>query len=489
MLASSAGALAPPEPLPSRRLFGINDVMIQHGKARPARAARPRFVTLARRLALALGASILLSACGTMNPNFVVDSNEPLYASLYNYYAEICAVSQIKKKPGFGAEIRGGIGGHAVLYLNGVCRDTDAHYPTIALCDPAKPVADRGVGLSVNAHYKNTNWVATEGRDFFFNGDLAPNERLTRAAYARTQARAQAMGILDGVEFHESVFDDLPPGMSRPDFMYEMSIATDYAIGFGRGRYCARVPLDRTKMAKVVQYLNNLNVDYKSGAKSFEWNVVQNSCSHVNHNALAAAGLWDAWETNQFILFAAFDFPVPKNEFVNLMRRTNDLELDRLRDLYDDAAIRQTLVQEGWMAMQPGSLAEVRPVIQDNDVYETNLGIIFYDEGFLGVYQKRFDKILSEPRYFDLQANLQYFSRLYERLSAARKPLDSYLDDRTGATAAEQARFREFYTRFYRYLDDERAKIRAMLVSVRAAAPPPTTAPGPPNAGDTAPHS
>ncbi len=49
-------------------------------------------------------------------------------------YAEFCALSEIDKKPGFGAEIvPGGPGGHSVIYLNGACRVKDAGYPVVAL--------------------------------------------------------------------------------------------------------------------------------------------------------------------------------------------------------------------------------------------------------------------------------------------------------------------------------------------------------------------
>ena len=287
------------------------------------------------RCAFAVGALIGLAACSAAAVDTAPTANaERLYSSLYPYYAELCAVSELKKKPGFGAEISSGRGGHAILYLNGVCRDDSAHYPVIGFCKADTPVAERGVGLSVNAHYKNAAWVATQGRDFLFHGGLAPGERLTHEAYGRTQLQAKAKGILDGIEFHEGVFDDMPPAMSRRDYMYDVSIATDYAIGFGRDRYCARVPMTREKMAEVVAFLNGINRPYRSGEKEFEWSVLNYNCSHVAHNALAAAGIWDPWPMERFILFAAFDFPVPKNEFVNLMRRTNDFPIGDLDEVY-----------------------------------------------------------------------------------------------------------------------------------------------------------
>src|SRR5262249_29880011 len=149
-----------------------------------------------------------------------------------------CAASQLKKKKGLGLDISSGIGGHSVFYLNGVCRDRSAGYPTIKLCDEISLPDEDGVGLSVNAHYKHDNWVATSARDFFYHGSPKPGQRLTREVYEETLATAERIGILDGVLFHDEVFDDQPKGMSRQRFMYEISAATDFALNFGRDRYC-----------------------------------------------------------------------------------------------------------------------------------------------------------------------------------------------------------------------------------------------------------
>jgi len=416
-----------------------------------------------RRVAAAIAAMLWLSGCDATFDFAAPPSEAQLYASLYPYYAELCAVSQIRKKPGFGADTSGGPGGHSVLYLNGVCRDRGAGYPTVALCADDGSVASQGVGLSVNAHFKNANWVVTEGRDFFFNGDLSANERLTRAVYDRTQARAERMGLLDGIVFHDVVFDDMPPGADRHDYMYEVSIATDYAVGFGRDRYCARVPMNRTQMGKVVAYLDSVNAIYKDGKKDFEWNVVQNNCTHLAHNALAAAGFWNDWETDRFILFAAFDFPVPKNEFVNVMWRANDQDITDPGALYRDAATRRSLIENGRLPEEPGVLAEAVPVVQDNDIYDTTLKLIFYDDPPIGPYQRRFRAILAEPRYTDVEANLRYFASLYQRVSAERQPPGHYF---AAAPPAERQDFAVFYARFYDHIDREAAAVDAQLAAL-----------------------
>jgi hypothetical protein len=412
-----------------------------------------------------LAASIVLGLAGCSVWSFSVPATAPdeaVYSSLFAYYVEFCAVSQLKKKPGFGVKVESGFGGHSVLYLNGVCRVKDAHYPEIALCDDGPEVAENGVGLSVNAHYKNANWVATEGRDFFFHGGLDPSARLTRKDYARTLDKAHAMGIYDGVEFHPEVFDAAPAGMSREDYKYEISVATDYAIGFGRDRYCARVPMSREKMGAVVKFLNGLNAPYRRGDREFEWDVLRDNCAHVTHNALAAVDLWEEWPTDRFILFAAFDFPVPKNELVNLVQRTNDAPIDDPRALYADAAARRAVLLDDWLPTEPGALVETEPVFRKNDVYDSDLLLIFYEDPIFRRYQARFDRIFAEPRYTDLRTNLEYFSALFDKIKNDRRPLADYAERTEDGFAA-------FYERYYDFAERRSAKLRVELAALQTA--------------------
>lgn len=368
-------------------------------------------------IALALTAAIGLGGCLPMPRELAVEPDEPLYGRLFPYYAELCAVSQIKKKPEFPPKIRGGPGGHAVMYLNGVCRDRSAGYPTLTMCDSPGPTD--GVGLSINAHYVNAVWTATDGRDFFFDGDLARDEPLTLAGYRRAQAKAKTLGVLDGVAFHQSFFKDMPPGTEPRDHMYELSIGTDYAIGFARHRYCARVPLERAEMVRVVAHLNAMNQPYKAGEKVFEWDVFGQNCVHVLHDALATAGVWERRDVPDFWVTAAVVFPVPKNEFVKLMERTNDLPLEDPAALYEDEQVRDALMRDGRLPTRPGALASARPVTAPNEVYDIDLSLIFYDRPFpFDRFPHRFDRIFREQRYSNLRANLAYFAQRYRALSA-----------------------------------------------------------------------
>ncbi len=418
---------------------------------------------IVRRLA-SLMAALWLAGCSVADFDLPgAAGDEAAYAAQYPYYAEFCALSQIKKKLGFGADIRGEIGGHAVFYLNGACRIAGLGYPVLEVCDGVDGQPPDGVGLSMNAHFLNAKWVATPGREFFFHGGLAPDAPLTRDGYAGVQRQAERLGIYEGVAFHPEAFAVLPPGWldarGEQDAKYEVSVATDYAISLGRGRYCARVPASRAQMAAMVAFLNGQNAPYRSGARVFEWSVFTDNCIHLAHNALAAAGLWTPWRIDRPLLVAMFDFPVPKNEFVNLMRRTNDLGLVDLASAYRDPEARRSLMAYGRLPAQPGALAEAHGPQRPNEVYDTELKLIFYDDPLLGPYQGRFDAIFADPGELDLRRNAARFVAAYRQAEAARRPLAWW---QAQAPYAHDPAFPAFYDGFYQAIGRERMRLEVM---------------------------
>ena len=389
-------------------------------------------------------------------------ATEAAYTALYPYYLEFCALSEVQKWPGHGADIRGGIGGHSTIYLNGVCRKGEG-YPNLVLC--AGEDTSDGVGLSVNAHFANANWAAIPGRDFFYHGDLKPGQALTPAVYEATKAHAKRLGIYDAIRFHRRVFEDMPPGTQPDAYKYEVSIATDYAVGYGRDRYCARTPVTKLQMMRIAEYLNAINQPYREGRAEYEWSVLTDNCIHLAHNALSVAGFWFPWATHRFVLIAAFDFPVPKNEFVNILRRANDEPVGDLLAVWHDAAARRAVLAGDGLPTRDGALALLEPAVQTNALYRvTDLQLIFYDDRLFGSYEERYRRIATEPRYSDLRANLQHFAALDASILAARRPLDWWL---AHPSLAADPDFPAFYTDYY----DAVARRAAFIAAALGAAP------------------
>jgi hypothetical protein len=228
------------------------------------------------------------------------------------------------------------------------------------------------------------------------------------------------------------------------------------------------VPVTRPQMEAMVGFLNEQNAPFRSGREEFRWNLFQDNCIHLAHGALAAAAIWGEWPTNRPLLISLFDFPVPKNEFVNLMRRANDPGLLDPLATYRDPAARQSVLRFGQLPVRPGAIAQSSPPRQPNDVYETALKLVFYDEPTLGPYRGWLDAILADPRHFDLESNLRYLAAQYRRVRASRQPLSGWLarDVFRGASPASVA---AFYTRFYAALDRESGAVDAHLARLRRA--------------------
>jgi hypothetical protein len=388
---------------------------------------------------LALLLACLLSACAEARFD-PIGQADAAYTDAHPLFAEYCAVSQILKVPGFGADIRGNIGGHAVFYLQGACKDADTAYPVLRPCDTG------GAGLSMNEHFSNAKWVATPGDAFFFDGDLPSGAPLTADSYRAVQRRAQSLGIYKGVTFHDVVFKEMPPDWTREDWKYEMSVGTDYAISLGRARHCTRIPVDRPAMNRMIDFLNAENAPYRAG-KTYVWDLFRDNCIHLAHNALAAAGLWDRWPTNRPFLISVFDFPTPRNEFVNLVQRTNDHFPADPGAAYDDPETRRSLLMTGEFPTSPGSLALSRGIHQPNALYEPGLTLIFYDEPLFGHYQRDSDTIFATPRYFDPAANRAYFAGIARAKRAEQRPLRAWLD--RPRYASDPATFTAIYDRYY----------------------------------------
>lgn len=399
--------------------------------------------------ALLTMSAVMLTTTACVDNHFIVKETQPseaLYTSLFPYYVEYCALSEIKKKPNHGVEVvGGGPGGHALLFLSGACRVPNAGYPTVALCPPEAVKPGVGVGVSVNAHFRNANWVATEGRDFFFRGLAEQGEPLTDELYWRTQARAREMGILDGVVFHDEVMASKPAGMEDQKFMYEMSVATDYGIALGRDRFCVRVPVERAELGAVVDALNAANEPFRKGEKTFEWDVVKNNCAHVVHNALEPLHLWRHWPTDRFVVISAFDFPVPKNELVSLVRLTNDKRLARPSALYGEPPEGQGRSRR--VGAAPGALVESERVLQPNELYDTDLRSLFYEFPPFTLH-RRFVSFFANERYTDLGANLRYFSKRNRDLLASEG------EEAPSSSQDDRALFKRLYRSYLEHQAD-----------------------------------
>lgn len=376
------------------------------------------------------------------------------YEGLFPYYVELCAASQYQSKlTGAG----GGLPGHAVLYLKGACRIDDAPFPRLQRCSRVATSLDdpeHGVGISVDRYFKNVNWVATPGHDLFFEGDLAPGERLTRAQFDAVQQQVIAKGIYRGVTFHP-----FPGAASDTDlrgFLKWSGTGTDFALRFARSLFCARLPVTAGMLDQVIAFLNDKNRKYFEGEADFDWSAWADNCSHTLRNALAAANIWSPLSVRAIKLRQIFNLALPANEFVNLAELMTG-PIPSYRDIMQDGPRRDAFHEFHWLPSEPGALLLTLPVHSPNDLYDTRFRLFTLQSPFLMGKTRRAVALLSDRRFVDLAANLRYFEQRYDAILA------NYDERRDTMASVRGTPFRRVERLYYQYVGDERNEVRAML--------------------------
>jgi hypothetical protein len=377
---------------------------------------------------------------------------ERAYEELFPYYAELCAVSRFDR---LGVE-RGGSAGHAVLYLKGACRDEKAPFPTLRLCrERVDDLRDprHGVGISVQAAFRNVNWVAYPGRELFFNGNLRRGRPLTRAHFVATRDAIVAQGLLRGVEVYPEKLTGVLPG-TQEQVVAESLLGTDVAIRFARSVFCATIPLERPQLERAVEHLNELNRRYQADPRGYQYSLYYDNCVRALHDTLAAAGVWAPRAKRSRFLGQVTQMGVPGNEFTDLAARVNLFPIEDFDAVRRDPVMRESLERFDWLAARHGVLLKSAPVHRPNELYDTSLQM-FVLEGPRARETDVVRRLYADARYTQLEPNLIYWEERYARILAERsdgRRLRPY-------SAADDA-LRE---RYYRYVAAQRGEVQELL--------------------------
>ena len=390
------------------------------------------------------------------------------YNALFPCYVEVCAVTQFHQT---GAK-PGGWGGHATLFVNGAEIEAGAGYPRLRLAAAGTGLRDpdSGTGISVNKIFDNVTWVAIPGRDEFFGGGLAPEETLDEEFYEAAVHKATDAGWFSGIGIKDEVIRQRPPAMPSAEFVVRLSIGTDYALNFARTAYCARLPMSREALGEVIAYLNGVN---ESAQRSgYTWNMYTNNCSHVAHNALAAAGVWDTKMVRgpgavdiakdvlsvvrALALSQMSDLSFPANTFVRLYEAGNERPIDNVVAAFRNHDVRRTL-DDGWMSTGPGALIATYPMrdASRNRMFAAGRDPLVFSVPVFWDKEDKFKKLTrATPAIVtDLSANLASFRDRYAKTLGNQRAVD----DEVGVLHRGESErdFRAFYSRFYQYLADE----------------------------------
>ena len=232
---------------------------------------------------------------------------------LYAASIEYCAGSQLNYKNAGS----GGTGGHAFIYVEGLCKDYTKSYPQVIPCSEVSEnhknrFPHQGVGISLDSELRNVSWIAVPGREVFF-GVQSVDELINHSIKYK---------VFDGVKLHEK--DSLLNGnlfsnildqygikheidedqnisldqktISSSQYSYKVfstlyTMGTDIAINNARDLACVKLPIDSPyKLRKLARYLNKSNQMYYKTNKSYVWHMLMNNCTHLSLNAVNKLG-------------------------------------------------------------------------------------------------------------------------------------------------------------------------------------------------------
>jgi hypothetical protein len=406
-----------------------------------------------------------------------------IYNTLFSYSVEVCAVTQLHQ---IGAK-PGGWGGHATLFINGAEIDPAEGYPRLRLVAAGTDLSDpdSGVGISVNKIFDNVIWVAIPGRDEFFRGGLAPERTLDKDFSEAAINKATAAGWFAGIGIKDALTRQRPPAMRLEEFIVRHSIGTDFALNFARTAYCARLPMSRDAIGKVIAYLNSANeTAHRSG---YIWNMYTNNCSHLVHNAMAAAGVWDPKVARgpglinvardvlsvakALALRRMSDFSFPANSFVRLYEAGNERPIDDALTAFRNHDVRRT-IDDGWMSTGPGALIATYPIhdASRNRMFAPGRDPFLFSVPMLWDKADRFRMLTrhAPSTVTDLGANLAHYRERYAATLANQRTLDDELG-LLNITESEDD-FRSFHGRFYEQIAEDLRRTDARLADYRRLA-------------------
>ena len=337
----------------------------------------------------------------------------------------------------------------------------------------------------MNKIFDNVTWVAIPGRDEFFRGGLAPDETLDKDVYGAAIQKACKAGWFRGIRIKDAVMRRRSTVMREDEFIAWQSIGTDFALNFARTAYSARLPMSRERIGKVIANLNSVNeTAQKTG---YTWNMYTYNCSHVVHNALAAAGIWDpkvargprpvdvamdvASVAKALVLRQMSDFSFPSNNFVRLYEAGNERPIDDAVAAFRNHDVRRTL-QEGWITTGPGALIATYPIhdASRNRLFAPGRDPFLFSVPMLWDKADKY-KMLTRgaPSVLtDLAANLAHYRDRYAKTLAQQRSLDDELAH-LGIGEEEDA-FRTFYGRFYDTIAEDLRETDARLLEYRRLA-------------------
>jgi hypothetical protein len=391
-----------------------------------------------------------------------VEASSASYDSIFPYYTVQCSFSQERKTDGHSTSFMG----HTVLYVKGACRDQSVPYPKLKLCEAGTDLTKEtsGVALSVEKIVSNSQYIPTDGVDFLLNGSSLPDEPLTNDSLKNTVNTVLASGSLNGLKIHDKDLRKKPANTSVAEYLAWTGLGTDFAVSFGRDSTCARIPMTQSQIQAEVNYINETNEPYVTGAVEFSWSAVGDNCAHFTHDVLAAGGIRTEIPRGdsrgrEIYNFVSLHWEIPTNDVLKDLEFANDLSRIRsAEEVFNDHEEREVFNKLGTLPRLGATVEEIPMHLFENNIYKANSPNTFLLEfPVVDNRGRKFNALEKDPAFSSVAANLQRTLTRLQKVHAEAKGLE------VGSSNAELA---EFSTRYNAWIDQSIADIQGRLTKI-----------------------
>jgi len=402
-----------------------------------------------------------------------VEAGHASYDSIFPYYTVQCSFSKERKTDGYSSSFMG----HTVLYIKGACRDKSVPYPKLKLCDPGTDLTKKssGVALSVEKIVSNSQYVATDGVDFLLNGSSLPDEPLTIDSIKNTVNAVLASGSLNGLKIHDKYLRKKPTDASVAEYLAWIGVGTDFAVSFGRDSTCARIPMTQSQIQAEVNYVNDTNEPYVTGAQEFSWSAVGDNCAHFTHDVLAAGGIRTEIPRSSSMgrviyNFVSLHWEIPTNDVLKDLEFANDLtQIRSAEEVFNDHDEREIFNKLGTLPRLGATIEEIPMHLFENNVYKANSPTTFLlDFPVVDNRGRKFDALEKDPAYTNVADNLQRtLTRLQEIQTQTKgSPTPTPSSTPSPAASGSNAELAEFSTRYNAWIDQSIVDIQTRLAKI-----------------------
>lgn len=331
-----------------------------------------------------------------------------LYGEVFPRYYEYCAGTMLHYQKDYFNGAKGGAGGHAYVYLQGICKDYSKPYPQVKVCD--KSDDHEGVGISLDSDYKNVAWIAVPGRELIHFGNKEQGSVISKSDVDELIQKSIDLEIFKNVELKNYPQNLLPEEKERYTALF--SIGTDIAINWARELRCVKTPVSEDRLKDAVTFLNETNNKYFLEGKEYKWSMLANNCTHLSINIGHELGVNPSIATDRSFLKQLGNIAIPANHYLYLMDKVvMNKKVDK----------RKTYTPN-----QFGAIASKFQAFPNNEMFITEDLKSFTLRPRKNIKRilstaKSYDSFLKRKEFTDLRENALYWSKLYSDKDDSQK--------------------------------------------------------------------